>query len=122
MELSIFDLVQDHVEVQIGDNLLPDYHLKNRPYRIVTEKIDISSVNAERLKAEGYDMSDEAKEERKKRKLKSSECKEISEINTWESAICVRKLYIRGFKYATQDKACDSRNKSKWKRITSKQA
>ena len=72
MELSIFDLVQDHVEVQIGDNLLPDYPLKNRAYRIVTEKIDIFSVNAknaERLKAEGYDMSDEAKEERKKRKL-----------------------------------------------------
>ena len=74
MDLSLFDHVkdQDHVEIQMGDDLMPDYPLKNRPYRIITEKLDMSELkakNAESLKARGYDMSIEAKEERTRKKL-----------------------------------------------------
>lgn len=63
MDLSLFDHVKDHIQVQMGDDLMPHYPLRNSPYKIIEEKIDLSSLGKQE------ENSEEASRERQRKKL-----------------------------------------------------
>ena len=67
MDFGAFDYVKDHVKIQIGDDLLPNYPLRNGLHKVITEKLDISNINARANK--DHDLSPEAIEETERKKI-----------------------------------------------------